>query len=107
MVHNCLLFFSIGGAEIFVILLVIILFFGAKRIPELARGIGKGMSELKNATNEIQREIRENTKDIDKVKETLDVDKQLQKAIQPNENTPDTKPQDTPISPSNTVSRSK
>jgi sec-independent protein translocase protein TatA len=59
-----LLFFSLGGGEIFVILLVILLFFGSKKIPELARGLGKGIREFKDATNDIQREIHNSAKDI-------------------------------------------
>jgi len=39
-----------GGAEFFVILAVIILFFGAKKIPELARGIGQGIVEFQKTT---------------------------------------------------------
>ena len=44
-----LLFLNLGGGEIFVILLVVLLFFGSKRIPELAKGLGKGMREFKDA----------------------------------------------------------
>ncbi|MCB0395847.1 MAG: twin-arginine translocase TatA/TatE family subunit [Flavobacteriales bacterium] len=65
-----LLFFNLGGGEIVVIMLVILLFFGAKRIPELARGLGKGMREFKNAANDIQREIQQSTNiDQDKKKD--------------------------------------
>lgn len=59
-----LLFFNLGGGEIFVIMLVILLFFGSKKIPELARGLGKGMREFKDATNGIQREIEESGKQV-------------------------------------------
>lgn len=41
-----------GGWEILLIALVILIFFGAKRIPELAKGLGKGIKEFKNATKE-------------------------------------------------------
>jgi sec-independent protein translocase protein TatA len=41
---------SMGGSEIFLIILVLLLFFGAKRIPELARGLGKGIKEFKDAS---------------------------------------------------------
>ena len=40
------------------ILLVILLFFGSKKLPELARGLGKGMRELKDAASGIERDIR-------------------------------------------------
>lgn len=73
-----LLLFSIGGAEIFVIVLVIIIFFGSKKIPELARGIGKGVREFKNATADIQKEIRDNTSQI---KSSVDIEKKVKDTI--------------------------
>jgi sec-independent protein translocase protein TatA len=51
---------SLGPFEIILIFLVILLIFGAKRIPEIARGLGKGIREFKDATNEIQRELNVN-----------------------------------------------
>lgn len=48
---------SFGPLEIILIFLVVLLIFGAKRIPEIARGIGKGIREFKDATSEISREI--------------------------------------------------
>jgi len=48
-----------GGWELFLIVLVIIMLFGAKRIPELARGLGRGIREFKDATKEIKSEIKE------------------------------------------------
>jgi sec-independent protein translocase protein TatA len=42
---------SLGGGEIFLILLIVLLFFGAKRIPGLARGLGKGIKDFKDAKN--------------------------------------------------------
>ena len=41
---------GMGGSEIFLIILVLLLFFGAKRIPELAKGLGKGIREFKDAS---------------------------------------------------------
>lgn len=53
-----LLFISnMGGYEILLILVVILIFFGAKKIPELARGLGRGMREFKDATKEISDEL--------------------------------------------------
>lgn len=46
------------------ILFVVLLLFGANKIPELARGLGKGMREFKDATNGIQREIQESARKI-------------------------------------------
>ncbi len=54
----------ISGPEIFIILIVFLLLFGAKKIPELAKGIGKGMREFKKATDEIKEEINNNTGEI-------------------------------------------
>jgi len=59
-----LLAFSLGGPEIFVIIFAILLLFGAKKIPELARGLGKGIREFKDATKEIKDEIDEGSKQI-------------------------------------------
>ena len=47
----------IGTGEIFVIILAVLLLFGAKKIPELARGLGKGLNEFKKASDDIKREI--------------------------------------------------
>ena len=54
---------NLGGLEIALIFLLIIVFFGAKKIPELARGLGKGIREFKDATKEIKNEIEEGVKD--------------------------------------------
>jgi sec-independent protein translocase protein TatA len=59
-----LLAFSLGGPEIFVVIFAILLLFGAKKIPELARGLGKGIREFKDATKEIKDEIDEGAKTI-------------------------------------------
>jgi sec-independent protein translocase protein TatA len=56
---------GLGGWEILLILLVLLIFFGAKKIPELAKGLGKGIKEFKNATNDIKEEIEEGVKDLD------------------------------------------
>lgn len=80
------MFLFIGGPEVFIIILIVVMFFGADKIPEIARGLAKGMSQVKNATNDIKREINSTanksgvdlnvTKDIkkvvDDVKENID-----------------------------------
>ena len=50
-------FLFIGGQEAILIILAIIMIFGAKNIPEIARGLGKGMRMLKDASNDIKTEI--------------------------------------------------
>jgi sec-independent protein translocase protein TatA len=53
----------ISGGEIGFILLIVVMVFGADKIPEIARGLGKGIKQVKNATNDIKYEI---TKSVDK-----------------------------------------
>ncbi|MEE9187216.1 MAG: twin-arginine translocase TatA/TatE family subunit [Bacteroidota bacterium] len=48
---------SLGMSEILLILLVVLIFFGAKKIPELAQGLGKGMREFRKAAREVQEDI--------------------------------------------------
>jgi sec-independent protein translocase protein TatA len=49
--------FGIGGGEFIFIILIILMFFGSDKIPEMARGLAKGIAQLKNATNDIKSEI--------------------------------------------------
>jgi sec-independent protein translocase protein TatA len=50
---------GIGGPELLIILVIILLLFGAKRLPELAKGLGKSMKEFKKATQDVQEDFRE------------------------------------------------
>ncbi len=60
--HTTLAFVGgLGGWEILLIVLVLVIFFGAKKIPELARGLGRGIREFKDATKEIKDEIEESS----------------------------------------------
>ncbi len=63
-----LLFFNLGGPEIFFIMLAILLLFGAKKIPELARGLGKGIREFRDATKEVKDQIEEGVKEEESTK---------------------------------------
>lgn len=47
----------IGGQEILIILLIVLVLFGGKKIPELMKGLGKGVKEYKNAVNNVNEEI--------------------------------------------------
>jgi sec-independent protein translocase protein TatA len=67
----------ISGPEIFIVMVVVLLLFGAKKIPEVARGIGKGMNEFRKATDEIKKEINNNTGDIGK--DIKDIEDKLRK----------------------------
>ncbi len=48
---------NIGGTEILVILVIVLVLFGGRKIPELMKGLGKGVKEYKNAVNGIEKEI--------------------------------------------------
>lgn len=61
---------SIGGMEVLLIFLVVLLLFGAKKLPELAKGLGKGIHEFKKATNDIKDEIESATNLDEPVKKT-------------------------------------
>ena len=56
---------NLGVTEIVLILLVVLVFFGAKKIPELAQGLGKGIREFRKATREIQDEGEDEDKKIE------------------------------------------
>lgn len=74
------MYLFISGAEIFVIGVIVVMLFGADKIPEIARGLGKGMQQLKNATNEVKREINDTAKKqgID-TKFTKDIQQEVKK----------------------------
>jgi len=69
--NHFLLFFNISGGEILLIIIVIYLVFGPKKIPEFARMIGKGINEMRRATNDIRNEI---TREANKVRSDIGID---------------------------------
>ena len=71
-------FLFISGAEIALVLFIVVMVFGADKIPEIARGLGKGMKTLKNATNDIKHEI---TKSAEKHGIDTDVTQNISKEI--------------------------
>lgn len=58
------MFGNLGAGEIILILLVVLILFGAKKIPELAKGLGKGMSEFKKGLKEVENEIKDADKKV-------------------------------------------
>lgn len=56
---------GLGTTEIIIIAIFVLIFFGAKRIPELARGLGQGLKEFRQASRDIKKEIEESSRDID------------------------------------------
>lgn len=67
-----MLFLNMGGPELVLIFVVILLLFGGKKLPELARGLGKGLREFKDASDGIKREIHNN---INTVTEAAELEK--------------------------------
>ncbi|HHS95913.1 MAG TPA: twin-arginine translocase TatA/TatE family subunit [Phaeodactylibacter sp.] len=63
---NTLLLFSFGGYEAILIFFAILLLFGGKKIPELMRGLGKGIREFNSARATIEGEIKEGMRDQDR-----------------------------------------
>jgi sec-independent protein translocase protein TatA len=59
------MFENIGGPELLLILLVIFVFFGAKKIPEIAKGLGQGIREFRKAARDVQEEVTKEVKQID------------------------------------------
>jgi sec-independent protein translocase protein TatA len=68
----------ISGQEIIILALVVLLLFGAKKIPEVARGLGKGLREFKKAADDIKREINESAPDVKK--EINEIGKDIKKS---------------------------
>ena len=62
----------IGGPEMIMIFVVILLLFGAKKLPELARGVGKSMGEFKKARDEFEREITRSEEEVRREKEAAE-----------------------------------
>ena len=64
----------IGGPEIVIILVVVLLLFGGKKIPELARGLGKGIKDFKKATDEgdLKKDIKDVASEINDLKSSVD-----------------------------------
>lgn len=57
--------FSLGGPEVIIILFAILLLFGGRKIPELMRGMGKGIKEFNNARATIETELKEGMKEVE------------------------------------------
>ena len=66
MITPLLLFSLPSGSEIFIIALIVLLLFGGKKIPELMKGVGKGIKSFKEGVNEAQQEINSAKEDLDR-----------------------------------------
>jgi sec-independent protein translocase protein TatA len=76
--------FGIGGGEFLFIIIVVLMLFGSDKIPEIARALGKGMAQLRNATNEVKSEINRNMQEngLDKNSLTGGITDEIDKAKQ-------------------------
>jgi sec-independent protein translocase protein TatA len=61
---------NLGAPELILILLVIFVFFGAKKIPEIAKGLGEGIREFRKAARDVQSEVEKETKKPDEKNDT-------------------------------------
>jgi len=66
------MFGNIGGSELFLILLLVLVFFGARKLPELAKGLGQGIREFRKAAKDVQDEVEKETKKLDDATKTDD-----------------------------------
>lgn len=70
MMQSVLLFMNLGMSEILIIALIILLLFGGRKIPELMRGLGKGVKSFKQGVAEAEAEIKKTNEDLDKSDKT-------------------------------------
>ena len=61
-----LLFGTLGATEIIIIALIVLLLFGGRKIPELMKGMGKGVKSFKEGVKGIEDDLKEESKDLDK-----------------------------------------
>ena len=59
------LIFGLGGPELIIVALLLLLLFGGKKVPELMKGLGKGIREFNTAKNSIESEIKESIKEVE------------------------------------------
>ena len=64
--NGILALFNLGTGEIIAIVLVVLLLFGGRKIPELMRGLGKGVKSFKQGMNEVEEELKKPLEDLDK-----------------------------------------
>ena len=76
--NGILAIFNLGTGEIIAIVLVILLLFGGRKIPELMRGLGKGVKSFKQGMNEVEEELKQPLEDLDKPLSNNDDNKEQQ-----------------------------
>lgn len=80
MVSSVYIFLNLGGGEVFLILLVIIMLFGSDKLPELVKGLGRGIREINDAKTQIQNELQKSTGNVkdDFIKQTAEVKTEIE-----------------------------
>jgi sec-independent protein translocase protein TatA len=83
---NTLLFLNLGAQEVVLVLFAVLLLFGGEKLPELARGLGKGIREFKDASDGVKREIHRNINELTaqeelKRDEEMEISRDRQKSI--------------------------
>ena len=69
LVNGILAFFNLGTGEVILIVAIILLLFGGRKIPELMRGLGKGVKSFKQGMNEVEDELKKPIEELDDKKE--------------------------------------
>ena len=67
--------FNMGPMELFIVLLIILVLFGARRVPEIGASIGKGIREFKRSMSDVERQIREPEREERFTRESRDADR--------------------------------
>ena len=62
---NIFLIFGLGGQELLIVALLGLLLFGGKKLPELMKGLGKGIREFNNAKSNLEQEVKDSMKEVD------------------------------------------
>ncbi|MCW3086515.1 MAG: Sec-independent protein secretion pathway component [Bacteroidetes bacterium] len=82
MLNSIFLFLNLGGGEVFMIVLVVLMLFGSDKLPEIAKGLGKGLREINDAKDQIQNEISKSTEGFASEirKHTSEIQSEIEKA---------------------------
>jgi sec-independent protein translocase protein TatA len=82
MLNSVFLFLNLGGGEVFIVVLVIVMFFGSDKLPGIAKGLGKGIREINDAKAQIQSEIAKSTNGFKEEleKHTSEIQSEINKA---------------------------
>ncbi len=90
MVLPGMLLFGISGGEILMLILLVLVLFGPKKIPEIARMLGKGIGEVRKVQREINTEIHRYSSEVDG--EVKKMESEVKKEVEAFKNTPGSKP---------------